>query len=44
MKKVGTISNYIERLLAFFSVVTGCTSMSTFAFSIGASLGLGVLR
>ena len=44
MKKVGTISNYIEQLLTLFSVVIGCTSISTFAFLISASLGLGVLR
>ena len=44
MKKVGTISNYIEQLLALFSVVIDCTSISTFAFLIGASLVLGVLQ
>ena len=34
-KKVSTILNYIEQFLILVSVITGCASISTFAFLVG---------
>ena len=39
-KKVCTTLNFIEHFLILTSAVTGCSSLSAFAFLIGIPLGL----
>ena len=39
-KNVYRVLNYIEHLLILISMVTGCVSMSSFAFSVGIPIGI----
>ena len=39
-KKVCTTLNYIEHFVILASTITGCISVSTFAFLIGTAIGI----
>ena len=42
-KKVCTTLNYIKLLLILISPITGCVSISAFAFLVGVPIGIRVL-
>ena len=39
-KKVCRVLNYIEHLLIVISTITGCVSISAFAYLVGVSIGI----
>ena len=43
-KKVCTTLNYIKLSLILISPITGCVSISAFAFLVGVPIGIRVLR
>ena len=43
-KKVCTTLNYIKLSLILISPITGCVSISAFAFLVGVLIGIRVLR
>ena len=43
-KKVCTTLNYIKLSLILISPITGCVSISDFAFLVGVPIGIRVLR